>query len=104
MAHPEGILPLDLLAGQLEGDLYYDPTWRMLYATDASVYRELPSGVCRPKNPGDLKKILAFCREHQSPIVPRTAGTSLAGQVVGHGLVVDFSKYMTRILELNVEE
>lgn len=104
MAHPEGILPLDLLAGQLEGDLYYDPTWRMLYATDASVYRELPSGVCRPKNPGDLKKILAFCREHQLPIVPRTAGTSLAGQVVGHGLVVDFSKYMTRILELNVEE
>lgn len=104
MASTETHFPFDLLASQLEGDLYYDQTWRMLYATDASVYRELPSGVCRPKNKDDLKKILAFCREHHLPIVPRTAGTSLAGQVVGHGLVVDFSKYMTRILELNVEE
>jgi FAD/FMN-containing dehydrogenase/Fe-S oxidoreductase len=99
-----GHFPFELLGKQLEGDLYYDQTWRMLYATDASVYRELPAAVCRPKNTGDLKKILAFCREHHLPVVPRTAGTSLAGQVVGHGLVVDFSKYMTRILELNVEE
>jgi FAD/FMN-containing dehydrogenase/Fe-S oxidoreductase len=104
MASIPGHFPFELLGRQLEGDLYYDQTWRMLYATDASVYRELPAAVCRPKNTGDLKKILAFCREHHLPVVPRTAGTSLAGQVVGHGLVIDFSKYMTRILELNVEE
>jgi FAD/FMN-containing dehydrogenase/Fe-S oxidoreductase len=104
MASIPGHFPFELLGKQLEGDLYFDQTWRMLYATDASVYRELPAAVCRPKNAGDLKKILAFCREHQLPVVPRTAGTSLAGQVVGHGLVVDFSKHMTRILELNVEE
>ncbi|MBW6497072.1 MAG: FAD-binding protein [Bacteroidales bacterium] len=104
MASNPGHFPFDLLARQIEGDLFFDQTWRMLYATDASVYRELPAAVCRPKNNGDLKKIIAFCNEHALPIVPRAAGTSLAGQVVGHGLVVDFSRYMTRILELNVEE
>lgn len=96
--------PFDQLARELKGDIFYDQTWRMLYATDASVYRELPAAVCRPANPGDLKAILAFCRQYQLPVIPRTAGTSLAGQVVGHGLVVDFSKYMTRILELNIDE
>jgi len=104
MSSPAGNYPFDLLARQLDGDVFYDHTWRMLYATDASVYRELPEAVCRPKNPSDLKKVLVFCRQHNLPIIPRTAGTSLAGQVVGHGLVVDFSKYMTRILELNIEE
>ena len=104
MERSDSTFPFDLLESQLEGDLYFDPTWQMLYATDASVYRELPAGVCRPRNTSDLKKILAFCRTHQLPIVPRTAGTSLAGQVVGHGLVIDFSKYMTNILELNIEE
>lgn len=104
MASTPGHFPFDLLARQIEGDLFYDQTWRMLYATDASVYRELPAAVCRPRNDSDLKIIIAFCNEHELPIVPRTAGTSLAGQVVGHGLVVDFSRYMTRILELNVEE
>jgi len=104
MTSTPGHFPFDLLTRQLEGDLFFDQTWRMLYATDASVYRELPAAVCRPRNAGDLKKIISFCNEYSLPIVPRAAGTSLAGQVVGHGLVVDFSRYMTRILELNVEE
>lgn len=104
MAQSIDTFPFDTLASQLEGDLFFDQTWQMLYATDASVYRELPAGVCRPRSSGDLKKILSFCREHRLPIIPRTAGTSLAGQVVGHGVVVDFSKYLNRILELNVEE
>jgi len=96
--------PFDVLSRQLEGEIFYDDTWRILYATDASVYRELPAAVCRPRNTADLKKILTFCRQYKVPIVPRTAGTSLAGQVVGQGLVIDFSRYMNRILELHVAE
>ncbi|MBW6492675.1 MAG: FAD-binding protein [Lentimicrobium sp.] len=77
---------------------------RLLYATDASAYRELPAGVCRPKDEDDLKVLIDFARKMKLPLIPRTAGTSLAGQVVGNGLVVDVSKYMTQVLELNVEE
>ncbi|HSV87005.1 MAG TPA: FAD-linked oxidase C-terminal domain-containing protein [Bacteroidales bacterium] len=104
MKSPESNYPFDTLSAQLDGDLYYDEMWRILYATDASVYRELPVAVCRPCNLEDLKKTLSFCRQFKLPIIPRTAGTSLAGQVVGHGMVIDFSRYMNRILELNSGE
>lgn len=96
--------PFETLAARLEGDLYYDTKWRILYATDASAYRELPAAVCLPAHAGDISEVLGFCREHELPLIPRTAGTSLAGQVVGRGLVLDFSKYMNRILELNTDE
>ncbi|MFO7874691.1 MAG: FAD-linked oxidase C-terminal domain-containing protein [Bacteroidales bacterium] len=92
------------LKRQLTGDFFEDKTWRLLYATDASVFREVPSGVCRPAGPEDMKKIISFCNENHIPLIPRAAGTSLAGQVVGKGLVVDFSRYMNKILELNTEE
>ncbi len=95
---------LDTLKSQLEGDLHYDKLLRVLYATDASVYRELPTAVALPKNQADLKILLQFANTHQLPLIPRTAGTSLAGQCVGKGIVVDTSKYLNRILELNVEE
>ncbi len=88
----------------IEGDIYVDETWRRLYATDASAYREVPQAVMRPKSKKDLKKIIAFANKHNTSLIPRTAGTSLAGQVVGGGIVVDVSKYMTRILEINEEE
>ncbi|HSV76062.1 MAG TPA: FAD-linked oxidase C-terminal domain-containing protein [Bacteroidales bacterium] len=104
MKSPASKYPFDVLSAQLEGDVFYDETWRFLYATDASVYREIPAAVCLPKNPEDLKKVLSFCRQYKISIIPRTAGTSLAGQVVGQGLVVDFSRYMNRILELNTAE
>lgn len=93
-----------ILSEQLAGDLFHDMTWRLMYATDASVYREVPVAVCRPANEEDIKRVLAFCRQHQLPLIPRTAGTSLAGQVVGSGLVLDLSKYMNKILELNTDE
>lgn len=96
--------PFETLEAQLQGDLFYDLSWRLLYATDASVYREIPEAVCRPAHDEDILKVLSFCRDHGLPIVPRTAGTSLAGQVVGAGLVMDFSKYMNRILEINTIE
>lgn len=96
--------PLQQLAGTLEGEFYSDTTMRTLYATDASAYREMPLAVVIPKTIDDIKKLIAFANKHHTSLIPRTAGTSLAGQVVGNGIVVDVSKYFTRILELNKEE
>ncbi|MFW5700822.1 MAG: FAD-binding oxidoreductase, partial [Cyclobacteriaceae bacterium] len=92
------------LAESFEGDFFYDHTMRTLYATDASAYREMPLAVAMPRTIDDLKKLIAFARENQTSLIPRTAGTSLAGQVVGHGIVVDVSKYFTKILEVNKKE
>jgi FAD/FMN-containing dehydrogenase/Fe-S oxidoreductase len=92
------------LEKQIEGDVFTSYKWRLMYATDASAYREVPLAVCRPKNTSDLKIIIAFAKENNINLIPRTAGTSLAGQVVGDGLVVDVSKYMTQILEINAKE
>ncbi len=77
---------------ELEGEWYTDQATRILYATDASAYRELPLAVAVPKTTGDLKKLIALAREQKTSLIPRTAGTSLAGQVVGRGIVVDLSK------------
>lgn len=92
------------LGRQLEGDLYDDTTMRTLYATDASAYREMPLAVAIPKSVKDIKQLIAFARKEKTSLIPRTAGTSLAGQVVGNGIIVDISKYFTQILELNTEE
>ncbi len=92
------------LAASLEGECHYDHLLRVLYATDASVYRELPAAVVLPKTVADIRKVIDFANEQGLSIIPRAAGTSLAGQVVGSGIVVDVSKYMNRILEVNVEE
>jgi FAD/FMN-containing dehydrogenase/Fe-S oxidoreductase len=88
----------------LDGDLFTDRTWRTLYATDASDFREMPLAVARPKSPSDIKKLIEFARKFKTSLIPRTAGTSLGGQVVGAGIIVDVSKYMTEIIELNQEE
>jgi len=92
------------LAAQLEGVLYDDVTMRTLYATDASAYREMPLAVAIPKSKADIAKLIAFARNEKTSLIPRTAGTSLAGQVVGNGIIVDVSKHFTQILELNKEE
>jgi FAD/FMN-containing dehydrogenase/Fe-S oxidoreductase len=92
------------LRARLKGDLYTGDAMRLLYATDASAYRELPAAVCRPDDSGDIRLLIDFARKMKISLIPRTAGTSLAGQVVGDGIIVDVSRYMTRILELNVEE
>ena len=95
---------LKQLSGVLEGDLYFDTTMRRLYATDASAYREMPLAVAIPRSVEDLKKLIGFARQLHTSLIPRTAGTSLAGQVVGNGIVVDVSKYFTNIIEFNKEE
>ena len=92
------------LAEELEGEIFYDDTMRILYATDASAYRELPLAVAFPRSNSDIKKLINFANEHKTSLIPRTAGTSLAGQVVGNGIVVDVSKHFTKILGLNKEE
>ena len=94
---------LKKLASQLEGEFFYDDTMRTLYATDASAYRELPLAVAMPKTKADIKKLIQFANEHSTSLIPRTAGTSLAGQVVGQGIVVDVSKYFNQVLELNTD-
>ncbi|NCB09321.1 MAG: FAD-binding oxidoreductase, partial [Bacteroidia bacterium] len=101
MIQPE---QLNQLKSQLEGDLFADNVQRVLYSTDASQYKEKPMAVTRPKNKEDIKKIISFARENGTSVIPRGAGTSLAGQVVGPGIVVDMSKYMNRILAFNAEE
>jgi len=95
---------LQQLASTLEGELYTDEAMRILYATDASAYREMPLAVAVPKTKEDIKKLIAFARDNKTSLIPRTAGTSLAGQVVGNGIIVDVSKNFTKILELNAEE
>ncbi len=92
------------LKSQLEGDVLTDNVQRILYSTDASQYKELPLAVTRPKNKEDIKKIIAFARNNGTSVIPRGGGTSLAGQVVGNGIVADISKYMDKILEFNQDE
>lgn len=95
---------LSQLAKSLDGELHLDHTMRTLYATDASAYREMPLAVAIPASENDLKKLIAFANAQNTSLIPRTAGTSLAGQVVGNGIVVDVSRKFTRILELNEKE
>ena len=94
----------ETLASLLQGGLHTDKATRMLYATDASVYRKLPAAVAIPQSDSDLMALVAFASENKMPLIPRTAGTSLAGQCVGEGLVVDFSRHFSTILEINQEE
>ena len=80
---------LKQLAAAIDGQLFQDDTMRTLYATDASAYREMPLAVAIPKSIEDLKKLINFANKESTSLIPRTAGTSLAGQVVGKGIVVD---------------
>ncbi|MEX2335723.1 MAG: FAD-linked oxidase C-terminal domain-containing protein [Fulvivirga sp.] len=88
----------------LQGELQYDDTYRSLYATDASAYREMPLAVAFPKSAEDIDLLIRFANTHNASLIPRAAGTSLAGQVVGAGIVVDVSRHFTNILEINEEE
>ena len=91
---------LQSLASQLDGELHTDELLRHIYATDASIYRELPMAVAYPKHKADIQTLVRFARENELSLIPRSAGTSLAGQCVGSGIVVDISRYMTKVLEI----
>ncbi|WVK13131.1 FAD-linked oxidase C-terminal domain-containing protein [Flavivirga abyssicola] len=89
------------LKDKLSGELYYDDLIKSIYATDASVYRILPLAVAYPKDKEDIRLLITFAKTHKTSLIPRTAGTSLAGQCVGEGIVVDVSKYFTKIIDLD---
>lgn len=95
---------IEILGHSLEGELRIDRASRLMYATDASIYREEPVAVVFPCNKDDLRRLLTFAHMHQTGIIPRAAGTSLAGQVVGSGIVADMSRHFTRVIEINTEE
>ncbi len=95
---------LDDLEKQLKGELKDDALSKVLYATDASVYRKTPMAVVFPKTEADIKTLVRFATKNKIGLIPRTAGTSLAGQCVGDGVVVDVSKYFTQILSLDKEK
>jgi len=84
--------------------IHTDPLHRIAYATDASAYREVPQGVAFPENEQDIVYLIEAAREHKTHLIPRAGGTSIAGQVVGSGIVVDISKHFKKILEINKGE
>lgn len=94
----------EALQKKLTGTLLTDEATRRIYATDASAYREIPQGVAIPANVEDIKSLILFAQQQQTSLIPRTAGTSLAGQVVGGGIIVDVSKKFNEIIEINEEE
>ncbi|HET8803473.1 MAG TPA: FAD-binding oxidoreductase, partial [Aequorivita sp.] len=85
------------------GEFFSDSLHTSLYATDASVYRKMPLAVAYPKSERGIKQLVAFAEINGTSLIPRTAGTSLAGQCVGNGIVVDVSKHFTKILSLDIE-
>ncbi|WP_349663674.1 FAD-binding oxidoreductase [Cellulophaga lytica] len=95
---------LNSLEQNLEGDLFVDKLSTTLYATDASVYRKIPLAVALPETTEDIKTLIRFASENNIGLIPRTAGTSLAGQCVGDGIVVDVSKHFTKIINVDKDK
>jgi len=87
---------------RLEGELYFDRITRALYATDASEYQEFPLAVAFPRSETDFAALVGFAQRHKVRLIPRTAGTSFAGHVVGAGLVVNIGRHLNRILDIDV--
>lgn len=85
-------------------EIYTDALHRIAYSTDASAYREVPLGVSYPKDEAEIKHLVKIARKDNTHLIPRAGGTSIAGQVVGNGIVVDVSRHLNRILEINGNE
>ena len=88
----------------VRGEVRFDRGSRALYATDASNYRQVPIGVVVPRDEDDVRAAVAVCRSFEAPILARGSGTSLAGQSCNVAVVLDFTKYMNRILEVDIEK
>ena len=91
------------LQARISGEVRFDRTARMLYSTDASNYQIEPIGVVLPRTMDDVVGAIELAASHGVPVLPRGGGSSLAGQTVGAALVIDFSKYLSRVLDLDVE-
>jgi FAD/FMN-containing dehydrogenase/Fe-S oxidoreductase len=91
------------LRRNIRGEVAFDAGTRALYATDASNYRQVPIGVVLPRDAEDVMRAITVCRQHGAPVLARGGGTSLAGQCCNVAVVLDMSKYMTDIVELDVD-
>ena len=91
------------LRRHLRGEVRFDSGSRALYATDGSNYRQVPIGVVVPRDKQDVLATVALCRDHRAPLLARGGGTSLAGQCCNAAIILDFSKYMATILEIDPE-
>ncbi len=93
-----------MLRQRVSGEVRFDPFSRVLYSTDASIYQMEPVGVVVPRSEEDVLAVLEVARDNRVPVLPRAGGTSLAGQTVNHAIVIDFSKYLNQVIEVNQEE
>ena len=95
---------VDELKRQVAGEVRFDKMTRLLYSTDASIYQIEPVGVVIPKSAEDVVAVVETANRHGVSVLPRGGGTSLAGQTVGQSIIMDFSKYMRNVVEVNAEE
>src|SRR6516162_6293222 len=92
------------LKTRVQGEVRFDRASRLMYSTDASIYEIEPIGVVIPRTHEDVFATMEIARDFKVPVLPRGAGTSLAGQTVGDAVVIDMSKHLNRVLEVNSEE
>ena len=92
------------LSRSIEGEVRFDRGTLVVYSTDASNYRQIPLGVVAPRHDGDMATTLRIARENGVPILARGGGTSLAGQTTNAALVLDFSRYMNRMIAIDAEQ
>ena len=89
------------LQGLLQGDVLFDPLTLALYSNDSSLFQIQPLGVVLPRNRQDVITVVQYAQQQQIPIIPRGSGTGMAGESLGHGLILDFSRYMRRIISVS---
>ncbi len=94
----------DQLARSISGQLHQDKIFREVFSSSACLYRIVPQAVVEPKTEKDLKKIVEFCLSQKIPITARGAGSAVAGQALGEGLIVSFTKFFNKIIEINPDE
>ena len=92
------------LKKSISGEIRFDQMSKQLYSTDASIYQIEPVGIVLPKTQEDVINTIQLAKKYKIPVLPRGGGTSLAGQTVGNAIVIDFSKYMRNLIEVNQEE
>src|SRR5687768_15573930 len=99
---PEAARALEAdLRRRVRGEVRFDDGSRAMYATDASNYRQVPIGVVVPRSREDVEAAVEACRSHGAPVLARGGGTSLAGQCCNVAVVIDFSKHLNRVLEID---
>ncbi|HEY9714493.1 MAG TPA: FAD-binding oxidoreductase, partial [Chroococcales cyanobacterium] len=95
---------VDELSRVIEGEVHFETSYKAMYSTDASNYRQIPVGVVLVRSADDMIRTVEICRKYRVPVLSRGGGTSLCGQCCNAAVVMDTSKYFNRILELNYEE